>query len=272
MHKHIPATPLNSYVESILYLEGNNKGSGLPKTAMSMVFNLGDSFKLYSDTTFTQYTDYKKYWLAGFQLQPRYVESYGHSRMLIIQFKTLGAFSFFKEPLHYFTDQYTLLDDIDHRFAEETWQKLQENTAIPDKFTIAEQYLMSRLSTIKHTDNRLIASINQIIKTNSELRISAICREYRISRKHLNELYKKSIGISPKHMSILYRFQHSLHKLSNTTHGSLTDFAYEMDYFDQAHFCNDFKRLSNYKPSEYIRLKEYIQSLKILPHFIPTID
>jgi hypothetical protein len=33
--KHIPKFPLDNYVDSIIYIEGNNKGTGLPKTAMS---------------------------------------------------------------------------------------------------------------------------------------------------------------------------------------------------------------------------------------------
>ena len=63
--KHLPNLPLSNYVESIIYIEGNNKCTGLPKTAMSLVFNLEDSFKLYTDKKFTQFIDYKKYWVAN---------------------------------------------------------------------------------------------------------------------------------------------------------------------------------------------------------------
>ena len=93
-HKHIPKSPLDSYVESIMYVEGNNKGVGFPKTAMSLVFNLNDSFKLFTDRQFTHFIDYKKYWVAGLQTQPTYVESYGESKMIVIQFRTLGAYVF----------------------------------------------------------------------------------------------------------------------------------------------------------------------------------
>jgi hypothetical protein len=36
-HKHIPKPPLDNYVGRIVYLEGNNKGAGFPKTAMGLV-------------------------------------------------------------------------------------------------------------------------------------------------------------------------------------------------------------------------------------------
>ncbi len=82
--KHIPKAPLNGYVDSIIYVEGNNKGVGFPKTAMSLVFNLNDPFKLFTDPQFTRFIDYKKYWVAGLQTQPTYVESYGESKMIVI--------------------------------------------------------------------------------------------------------------------------------------------------------------------------------------------
>ena len=92
--KHLLHFPLNNYIKSILFIEGNNKGTGLPKTAMSLVFNLEDSFKLFTNAAFSTYIDYKKYWVAGLQTKPTNVESYGRSKMLVVQFKTLGAFVF----------------------------------------------------------------------------------------------------------------------------------------------------------------------------------
>ncbi|MEL6628284.1 MAG: hypothetical protein AAFQ92_22350, partial [Bacteroidota bacterium] len=59
--KHIPKFPLDSYIDSIIYIEGNNKGTGLPKTAMSLVFNLEDHFKLFTDGSFSKHIDYKKF-------------------------------------------------------------------------------------------------------------------------------------------------------------------------------------------------------------------
>ncbi|MBK6391172.1 MAG: hypothetical protein IPK94_06920 [Saprospiraceae bacterium] len=44
--KYIPGAPLDQYVDCMVYVEGNNKGVGFPKIAMSLVFNLHDSFKL----------------------------------------------------------------------------------------------------------------------------------------------------------------------------------------------------------------------------------
>lgn len=269
---HIPSNPLSSYVDKIFYVEGNSKGAGLPKVCMSLVFNLADSFKLFSDTNFAQFTDYKKYWLAGFQLSPRYVESYGESKMIIIQFKTIGTLAFIKEPLNLFTNDYVHLDNINKQKAEETWERLQEAETLTEKFLITENFLYQCLLANRLTDVGLLKSFNTLLQNNSGASISSVCKQIGISRKHLNHLTKEYIGVSPKTLSMLHRFQTTLQKLSRAKSDNLTSLAYEMDYYDQSHFSNEFKRLSGLKPSEYLKLKEKVPSLEIFPHFLPSLS
>jgi len=268
-HKHIPKFPLDSYIDSIIYIEGNNKGTGLPKTAMSLVFNLEDSFKLFTDNQFINFIEYKKHWVAGLQSKPTNVESYGISKMLVVQFKTLGAFIFLADPLHYYTDNYISLDNIFSKEADETWEQLQEAKSLNEKFLIIENFLYRKLLTNKLPNEKLISIVEILLNSKVNLSITEICKQLNISRKHLNNLSKEFIGVSPKTLSSLNRLQATLKNISSSKTEKLTTLAYEQDYFDQAHFINDFKRFTDLKPTEYAKLVETNQSLRIVPHFIP---
>jgi AraC-like DNA-binding protein len=267
--KHLPKFPLDNYVESIIYIEGNNKGTGLPKTAMSLVFNLADSFKLYTDAHFINYIDYKKHWVAGMQTKPSNVESYGLSKMLVVQFKTLGAYMFLNDPLHCYTNDYIALDALYKNDADETWEQLQEAQTLSIKFQIIENFLYRKLLTKKQPDKRLISTIALLLNNPANSSINEICKQQNISRKHLNHLTKEYTGVSPKTLSSLQRLQSTLKNISSSKTVKLTTLAYERAYFDQAHFINDFKRFTNLKPTEYAKLVENTLSLRIVPHFIP---
>ena len=269
-HKHIPKFPLDNYVDCILYVEGNNKGVGFPKTAMSLVFNLNDSFKLFSDFKFTSFTDFKKYWVAGLQTQPTYVESYGESKMVVIQFKALGAYAFLKQPLQHFSNNYTNLDCIFKKEADETWEQLQEAKTINEKCLLSENFLYRKLLTNKIPNGKLLSSIDLLLKSSSNISINEICKQHNISRKHLNFLFQEYLGISPKMFSSLNRFQSILQTISNAKPDKLTTIAYELNFFDQAHFNNNFKRFTGIKPNEYIKNVELMPTLKIIPHFLPV--
>ena len=65
--KHIPKFPLDNYIDSIIYIQGNNKGTGLPKTAMSLVLNLNNNFKLFADQNFTNILTLKNIGLQDFK-------------------------------------------------------------------------------------------------------------------------------------------------------------------------------------------------------------
>lgn len=267
--KHYPKYPLDKYVESIIYLEGNNKGIGLPKTAMSMVFNLGDHFKLFTDNNFIHFKEYKKYWIAGLQSKPTQVESFGNSKMILVQFKTFGAFVFLPEPLYHYTDTYVTLDHLYQKEADETWERLQEASNIHEKFLLIENFLYRKLLTNRFINQKMVDCAELLLNGTSQMTIHQISKQMHISRKHLNHVVKDWTGVSPKMLTSLYRFQSTLKKICASKPETLTELAYQMDYFDQAHFNKDFKRFTNLKPSEYIYLSEHTPSLKIVPHFIP---
>lgn len=263
-----PAAALSDYVDSICYIEGNNKGTGLPKVAMSLVFNLEDSFKLFADESFSCFTDYKRYWLAGLQTRPARVESYGSSRMLVVQFRSLGAFMFLNDPLHHYTNQYVSLDDVLGCEVEQTWEQLHLAGSVGQQFAVVERFLLGRLRGSK-VPHKLLSGVDLLLREGSSCSIGEVCRRLNISRKHLNHLSLQFSGVSPKTLSSLHRLQRTLKAVSSAPSHKLTDRAYEFGYCDQAHFIHDFRRFTAMTPATYAGLVKMNPSMSIVPHFIP---
>ncbi len=119
-------------------------------------------------------------------------------------------------------------------------------------------------------NQKLLSSIDSLLKGKTPVSITAICQQHNISRKHLNYLFQEYLGVSPKMLSSLNRFQSILHTISRAMPDKLTDIAYELDFFDQAHFNNNFKRFTGLKPNDYIKNVPIKPTLKIVPHFLPV--
>jgi YesN/AraC family two-component response regulator len=64
-------------------------------------------------------------------------------------------------------------------------------------------------------------------------------------------------------------FMAVLKMISSSSSEKLTNVAYQSEYFDQAHFINDFKKFTGLRPTEYAKLVDTKQTLKMVPHFIP---
>jgi AraC-like DNA-binding protein len=61
------------------------------------------------------------------------------------------------------------------------------------------------------------------------------------------------VGISPKQLGRIIRLQATLKMLLNQRTGSLTEVAYENEYFDQSHFNRDFKEFTGVNPKEFYK-------------------
>ena len=70
-------------------------------------------------------------------------------------------------------------------------------------------------------------------------------------RRQLERHFKKQVGISPKQLGKVIRLQATMQKLLNQKTETLTDIAYEVDYFDQNHFIKDFKEFVGITPKQF---------------------
>jgi transcriptional regulator GlxA family with amidase domain len=59
------------------------------------------------------------------------------------------------------------------------------------------------------------------------------------------------VGITPKLLARITRFQKALNMLETNSSKSLTTVAYEGGFYDQSHFIRDFKEFTGYNPNTY---------------------
>jgi AraC-like DNA-binding protein len=72
-----------------------------------------------------------------------------------------------------------------------------------------------------------------------------------ISERRLHQIFHAEVGLSPKLWSRLQRFQHAVHLLHSGAEPRWEQLALESGFYDQPHFCNEFKAFSGIDPSTY---------------------
>ena len=72
------------------------------------------------------------------------------------------------------------------------------------------------------------------------------------SRRYLEMLFRQHVGISPKVLSGIFRFQRFYRKWAQgKPYDAMKDELYEY-YYDQAHFAKEFKRMTGYPPRQFV--------------------
>ena len=90
-----------------------------------------------------------------------------------------------------------------------------------------------------------------IVARCGQVRVDELAFDAGMSARQLRRLFLEQIGLTPKHLSRVIRFRESVSLLGKTRRGDLTQVALDCGYYDQAHFINEFRELSGYRPAEF---------------------
>lgn len=97
-----------------------------------------------------------------------------------------------------------------------------------------------------------ILLLPELQRWNGTLPVKALSEESCYSERHLNRLFRESLGMGVKTYSRLLRINEALREMQ-AGGVSLTEIAHRLRYYDQAHFIRDFKMICGVTPSAYMR-------------------
>jgi len=85
--------------------------------------------------------------------------------------------------------------------------------------------------------------------------VTGLAREAGVSRKHLAESFRAELGMTPKRLARLVRFERLLAALraGPDAPGDWTLAALAHGYYDQAHFTREFRAFTGLTPGELRR-------------------
>ncbi|HWA47779.1 MAG TPA: AraC family transcriptional regulator [Dongiaceae bacterium] len=81
--------------------------------------------------------------------------------------------------------------------------------------------------------------------------IGALTRALGCSRRHLIQRFHAQVGLGPKAVAGILRFEHAVETIRSADEQSWADLAIACGYYDQAHFNRDFRRYSGRTPTEF---------------------
>jgi methylphosphotriester-DNA--protein-cysteine methyltransferase len=84
-----------------------------------------------------------------------------------------------------------------------------------------------------------------------------------MSQKHLITQCKRMIGITPKMLARIYRFQRLLSAMNPRQPVDWAALAHRLSYYDQSHFNKDLKAFTGLTPTAYLRRRR--QVLEVAP-------
>ncbi len=229
----------------------NQKQKIVPDGCIEMTFNLGDKIKRY--TSETEFIFNPNAMLMGQRTKSYYIEPVGNVDTIAICIYPHGFANFVNIPLENLVDQETPIEDLFNKIqANELEQNIIKATNSIDRIEIIETFLLNKLSEETTIENIVKTTVETLITSKGSTPINVILKDNLSKRRQLERHFKKQIGISPKQLSKVIRLQATLQMLISQNSETLTEIAYESEYFDQNHFIKDFKEFVGVTPKEFL--------------------
>lgn len=160
--------------------------------------------------------------------------------------------------VHYFCDDH-LRDvlnahvDVDHYFGSfkrELGLLLEQAHSMNERIVAAETYLLRTLERKDRTNHRLMNAVYTLVEQKGVVGMKDLEDSSTLSGRQLERLFQEYIGISPKKVADLVRFQNvwkDIYCLSTETY-NMQDIIYSYGFSHQSHFINNFKKYAGRTP------------------------
>jgi AraC-like DNA-binding protein len=158
-------------------------------------------------------------------------------------------------PADRITDRLCPLDDPR---ADELYRCIDPN---PERtFARWEQWLAARIGALQLTPGfqYTAASVATILQHKGNIRISGLMRLTGVSARHLDSLFDKYVGVTPKVLAIIVKFNYFLQYRNGHPGKSLTECVYEANFYDQSHLIKLFRSFTGKAPAAWFREQNYI--------------
>ncbi|RVC75045.1 AraC family transcriptional regulator [Mesorhizobium sp. M4A.F.Ca.ET.022.05.2.1] len=185
---------------------------------------------------------------AGLYAGPVVIESFGGACCVQINFPPLGARRFFGLPMSELTDRMVGLDNVLGLEGIALRERLGNARDWSTRFAIAEGFVAARLAEAKWMSAEVAWAYRRVIGSGGRTRISVLADELGWSRKHLATKFSDAIGIGPKTLSRIVRFNRAL-SLSKQQEDDWAGIAADCGYADQAHLVREFRQLAGETPT-----------------------
>lgn len=172
------------------------------------------------------------------------------------QFSHFGA-SFYPHAMHLFfgIDACELVDQIAEMqlFSKKGIHlKLNDARSHHERVKLLSAYLYEKLCVTRREES-LIRMMIECNALTSATELSSVHKIYKISERQLERKFKTAVGVSPKKLQRIIRFEESLIHLSGASYKQLGAVSYALNYADQSHFIKDFRSFSGMSPLEFMK-------------------
>jgi AraC-like DNA-binding protein len=247
-----PAEPLAGFIKCFWVLESATSASPeriLPDGCTEIVFHLADPFDQHRPGGTTERQPLAL--LVGQMRNHLLIQPTGRVKVLGVRFWPGGAYPFVSLPQHEIAGQVIALDSLWGAITRELHSRIADAATPADSVRLVETFLLARVNNTR-PDDGLVRAIGLILRSGGRLPVESLAANMGIGLRRLDRAFNTRVGLTPKALSRIVRFQRVFKMLEHkASGGDWVQIALDCGYYDQSHFIKEFSAFAGKGPTAY---------------------
>lgn len=250
-----PVPELADVVDCLWTLEGHASGHGEPEPVLpdgrpELVLHFGDPFERLESGGVAERQPSLIY--AGQLTRQLLLRPTGRIAVLGVRFLPHGAVGILTVPQHELAGLTIALDAVSPRLRRALVAVRDSAADLAQAAALVQDVLLQWVDRSR-VDPRVGFAVAAIGRTRGRISIDRVADATGLTCRHLERRFLATVGVTPKRLARIARFQHALQMLARAdSRRRGTDTAAACGYADQSHFIRDFRQLAGCAPGEHL--------------------
>jgi AraC-like DNA-binding protein len=173
----------------------------------------------------------------------------GEAAGLQIDLSPLAAHMLFGLPMHALAERNLPLDALLDG-SELLVEQLYEAGSWEERFDLLDLELSRRFDSARPPTPGVVWAWRRLSDSGGRAAVGALAEELGWSRRRLVARFREEIGLPPKAVARLLRFEHALELVDRGA--PWAEVAVVAGYYDQSHLINEFRSITGITPRQYV--------------------
>ncbi len=222
----------------------------LPSGEVELLLNLGSPYRIQHPALASSWTTHRGAAVIGVHDTHVISKETGAQHVLVVRLKPAGAHILFDVPMHELANGFVELDEVNPEIKRWLPAELY-NSDWEARFSIIDSIVAQRLDRSRAQALRTAWAWQKLRDADGILSIRSLANEAGCSQKHLIAQFRDYVGIPPKAVARLMRFNRAVKSIERGGPPDWVRLALDCGYYDQAHFVRDFKAFAGCTPTEF---------------------
>lgn len=261
--EYAPLARLAPFVRCVWTLEGQATGEVspvLPDGRPELILHLGDPFELIDARGVPSRQPAAVF--AGQLTERLLMRPRGRAAVVGVRFHPHSAAALLPIPQSELAGPPIAIDVLSAPLTRAV-ESVRSATADPAEAAALLQIALCDLLNAREVDARVRVAVECIDRARGNIAMTRVAEAAGLTPRHLERLFYRHVGVGPKRLARIARFQRAIVLLESGGMGG-AETAADCGYADQAHFVRDFRLLAGCSPSAHL-----LSGTELTGFFIP---